>query len=78
METASKDVLFTIAMDLDLPSLLKWCESGSRINHSVCQNDNVWRNKLLRDYPDYERFDLKRSLRETYVFCTNYLILKSC
>ena len=68
METASKDVLFTIAMELDLPDLLRWCSSNSRINQDVCQNDNVWKSKLLKDYPDYEEFNLNRSLRETYVF----------
>ena len=68
MESASKDVLFTIAMDLDLPSLLKWCESSARVNQDVCQNDNVWRSKLLREYPDYQKFELNRSLRETYIF----------
>ena len=68
METASKDVLFTIAMNLQLPELLKWCSSNSRINKDVCQNDHVWRSKLLKDYPDYQKFNLKKSLRETYVF----------
>ena len=67
METASKDVLFTIAMNLELPSLLKWCASNSRINRNVCFNDDVWRSKLLKDYPDYEKFELNRSLRETYI-----------
>jgi Leucine-rich repeat (LRR) protein len=68
MENTSKDILFTIALNLDLPSLLKWCSSNSRINRDVCQNNNVWRSKLLKDFPDYLKFDLKRSLKETYVF----------
>jgi Leucine-rich repeat (LRR) protein len=68
MDIASKDVLFSIAMNLELPSLLRWCQSNSRIQKDVCNNDNVWRINLLRDYPDYEKFDLKRSLKETYVF----------
>ena len=68
MESASKDVLFTIAINLELPSLLRWCESNSRINKHVCQNDHLWRSKLLKDYPDYQKFQLNRSLRETYVF----------
>ena len=68
METSSKDVLFTIALNLDLPSLLKWCSSNSRINKNVCQNDNVWRSKLLNDYPDFQNFHLNKSLRETYIF----------
>ena len=68
MESASKDVLSTIAMNLELPSLLRWCESNSIINKDVCQNDHLWRRKLLKDYPDYQKFQLNRSLRETYVF----------
>ena len=62
METTSKDVLFTIAMNLELPSLLRWCASNSRINNNVCQNEHLWRSKLLQDfpieYPDYEKFEL--------------------
>ena len=72
MESASKDVLFTIAMNLDLPSLLRWCESNSRINKNVCLNSDVWRSKLLKDfpseYPGFQKYGLNRSLRETYVF----------
>ena len=68
MDIASKDVLFTIAMNLELPDLLKWCESNSKIHRDVCNNDNVWRSKLLGDYPDYRKFNLNRSLREIYVF----------
>ena len=73
MENASKDVLFTIAMNLELSSLLRWCESNSRIHRDVCQNDHLWRAKLLKDfpneYPDIQKFGLiNRSLRETYVF----------
>jgi Leucine-rich repeat (LRR) protein len=72
METASKDVLFTVAMNLDLPDLLRWCQSNSKIMKDVCRNDNVWRSKLLKDfnneYPDIQKFNLNRSLKETYVF----------
>lgn len=68
METASKDVLFTISLNLKLPDLLRWCSSNSKINRDVCNNDNVWRSKLLKDYPDVDIFSLNKSLKETYVF----------
>lgn len=70
METAPKDVLFTIAMNSELPALLRWCESSSRIYKNVCGNDAVWRAKLLKDYPDYDEnnFKLGLSPKETYVF----------
>ena len=77
MDTASKDVLFTIAINLELPSLLRWCQSNSRIRKHVCNNDDVWRSKLLQDYPDYEKFNLNRSLRETYVFMYQLSYIKS-
>ena len=76
MDTASKDVLFTIAMNLELPDLLKWCESNSKIHRDVCNNDNVWRSKLLADYPDYRKFNLDRSLREIYVFLYQLSLIK--
>ena len=77
METASKDILFTIAMDLDLPSLLRWCQTESRIQKAVCNNPDVWRSKLIRDgYSDYEKFDLKKSLKETYVFLYQLSLIK--
>lgn len=80
METASKDVLFTIAMDLDLPSLLRWCASTARVQRDICKNDNVWRAKLLKDFPDgypnYQAFNLNKSLRETYVFLYQLSLIK--
>ena len=68
MDNASKDVLFIIAMQLDLPTLLRWCQSSARINKNVCNNDNLWRSKLMKDYPDYQNFNLEKSMKETYVF----------
>ena len=76
METASKDVLFTIALNLKLPDLLRWCSINSKINKDVCNNDNVWRSKLLKDYPDIEIFQLNKSLRETYVFLYQLTYIK--
>ncbi len=74
METAGKDVLYTIAMNLELPELLKWCGSGDKIYKDVCNNDDLWRNRLLRDYRDYQKFNSENfsinslSLKEAYVF----------
>ena len=76
MDNATKDVLFTIALNLDLPSLLRWCQSSSHIRRNVCNNPNVWRSKLLQDYPDYLIFKLKKSLKETYVFMYQLSLIK--
>ena len=77
MDQSSKDVLFTIAMKLDLPDLLRWCTSSSRINRDVCNNENVWRSKLLLDYPGYHKFDLKHFLsNERDFYAGNFIFIR--
>lgn len=46
------DVLRMLAMELDLPSIIKFCKTNKTVNKSVCQNNMFWRNKLYRDFPD--------------------------
>ena len=53
MEVLPKDVLFSIAIRLDLPELLKWCASGSIINDRVCGNVDIWNYKLKNEFPNY-------------------------
>ena len=66
METLNKDMLVKIALELDLPRLLRFCESEKRINDKVCKNNDFWRNKLERDFPDYKTVDWKLSFRGIY------------
>ena len=58
METRSvidltSDVLFTLAISLDLPDLLKFCASSKKINDNVCKKDNIWYYRLNKDFPDW-------------------------
>ncbi len=76
METFPKDVLFTLALELDIHSLLKWCSSNSRINEKICNNPDVWRNKLLNEYPDYQNFQLNISFKEIYKFLYQLSLVK--
>ena len=46
-----------LAMNLELPALLRWCVSDKRILDKVCNEESVWRNKLKKDYPDYQKFN---------------------
>ena len=68
MEGLSRDELFLIAIELDLPELLRFCGSSSRINNIICQQDPIWRYRLSRDYPNYRKFtfNTNKSLRSTY------------
>lgn len=45
------DVLRMLALELDLPSIIKFCKSNTLVNKSVCENNVFWRNKLYRDVP---------------------------
>src|SRR4030043_141640 len=55
MERFSKDELFLIAIDLDIGSLVNFCQSSKYINSKVCNNNNFWVNKLKKDF-DIEFF----------------------
>ena len=46
------DVLRMLALELDLPSIIRFCKSNTLVNKSVCENNVFWRNKLYRDVPN--------------------------
>ena len=54
MEKLTKDELFIIAMQLDLPEILKLCSSNKKINNRLCLRDNIWIDKL-KEFPDYQQ-----------------------
>ena len=51
MESLPFDVLELIALDLPLESLTKYCRSSKRFQR-ICENNNFWKRKLAKDYPD--------------------------
>jgi hypothetical protein len=54
MENLNKDVLILLALELDYMDIFKFCDTSSKINNIVCKNNNFWRNKLYKDYPNYD------------------------
>lgn len=46
------DVLRMLALELDLPSIVKFCKTNKTVNRVVCENNTFWRNKLYKDFPD--------------------------
>lgn len=59
MEGMTRDALILIALELELPDLLHFCQTQNKINLSVCENDLFWSAKLVRD------FNYKESKRVT-------------
>ena len=74
MERLDKDVLFSFAVELDLPDLLAFCSTHSRINDLICKRDPIWYRKLQNDFPEYRSIpfqnprELYRKLYEIQLF----------
>lgn len=46
----NEQVLFGIAMEMDLPDLLNFCLLSKKTQR-ICQKNYFWRRKLQRDFP---------------------------
>ena len=70
MKKLSKDALFSIAIELNLPDLLR---SSSRINNLICKRNDIWNYKLKNNHHE----SLKQSTpRETYTLLYKLTVLK--
>ena len=78
MENLTRDALFMIAIKLDLPSLLNFCSSHSRINNLIYKRDNIWQYKLDKEFknelPDF--VSLNKNSRDLYNLLYSLKILK--
>ena len=68
MEKLPKDILIEIALNLNPNDVISFCKSGKRENQVICQNEHFWRQKLVKDYPEYVNFELTQ-----INYKTNYL-----
>ena len=50
MDKLSKDELMLLAIEFDLPDLLRFCQSSKRINDKICKQDAIWYYKLNKEY----------------------------
>ena len=67
MENLSKDELMLIAIEFDLPDLLRFCSSSKRINDKICGQNDIWIYKLNREFSPEEIKELRQKThRETY------------
>ena len=42
--------LFKLAIYLEIPELLKWCESNKKVNRLVCNKDPIWNYHLNKEF----------------------------
>ena len=46
----NKDILIKLAIELDLPDIIKLCRTNHKVNNLVCKNDIFWMKKFKHDY----------------------------
>src|SRR5579872_2386123 len=76
-QVLDQNILFQIGIELDLPDLLRLCQSNKEINRKLCQQDAIWNYKLKKDFGEYLDFRdrspkfkpiYQRNKREYYIF----------
>ena len=76
MEKLSKDALFSIAIELNMPELLQFCATNSRINNLICKRNDIWNYKLKNEFLNYDESLKQFTSRETYVLLYKLIVLK--
>ena len=72
MENLPKDVLYSIAMELDCPEVLAYCLTNKRIYDKGCNHIYFMKNKLIRDFGiNYDGKDPNEA-RKYYNHLCNY------
>ncbi len=66
IENMSKDVLFLLALKMNVLDLLKFCETNKRINQ-ICNSDNIWYRKLNEQYYNYDVSLKQETPKQTYI-----------
>lgn len=74
MERLSRNELFLLAIDLTLPDLVSFCKTSKKINSRLCINEEFWKEKLNKDFPEWhltrnvESIRNLGSLKNIYIF----------
>ena len=55
IQNLPNDMLFSLAIQLELPDLLTFCSSSKRINDVVCKKDDIWVYKLNREFSNWQK-----------------------
>ena len=77
MQKLNKDELFTLAMQLDLQSLLSFCLCSKYIQKNLYLRDEIWIYKLKKDFPDYKKLKVEKSFKEIYKILFSLTKLKN-
>jgi len=66
-EKLNKNELFSIALEFDLPDLLKFCNLETRINDLICEKKDIWLQKLAEEFPEnIDKINPKKTYQKLY------------
>ncbi len=74
MNNLNRDELISLAVELDLPSLLNFCKMNKRTNDKICNNEIFWKTKLNKDFPNF--VNRQNSYKKQYLFLNKILTRK--
>ena len=79
MEKLNRDELFSLAIHLDTPSLLKFCQTNKYFSEKICARDEIWNHRLITDFPDYKLLNVNKteSTKEIYQLLYSLTELKN-
>ena len=69
MEKLPKDMIIYLAMEMELPEIISFCNTSKKINERVCKNNIFWRNKIEKERPgllDYLSDEKQKDYRKIY------------
>ena len=78
----SKDMVFYLAMNLELHDIISLCKASSYIKDKIIDNETFWLNKLKQDFPDevpINNFPILGSLTNyKNIYIENYKSTRLC
>ena len=67
----SRDIIISLALEYDLPTLLNYCRTSKRINDLVCNNNLFWVLKLKKDF-DISPEDISLKEKKDKMYAKKY------
>jgi len=64
----TKDTLFSIAIQLELPDLLTFSNSSKKINDIICRQNDIWYYKLNEKFPGYQLIGTPKQTYQTFYY----------
>ena len=74
----SREALFSIAIHLDLPQILKLCATNKEIDRKLCQRDPIWNRKIeqVSDQESVQKIKEETNLKGKELYELIYSLIK--